>query len=467
MGKLKFLRNVGLLSLAFSSSLTLYNKDYLKDQFTRAFPEENKAVNIEPILNAKEYVPEEFYIKLFGSDGFIPVYSYNCKPKDCHPQFEKFTSIDGNYHDTDIYFFALQGISSGHRPRNRKNKVADNHDDSVTWLTAVRKLTNLSPENPRDQDLIRIWISENYKNILADGRSLDPTHITFIKKNNKVVDILYDGVHADEKFDVKIYTSGFYRKKDGAWIPESEKFEQYNITDKKGHLILPATNNQQQMLIVPDYILRDDIESITAGVYTGRGRFSKYGIRIEEIIAEINQLEKNERLILGVPEPYAQMIITPTLDLVVSDITQGKKTQKEKREAIIDTLTKEPYSDTDYNAPPLVTLIAGGQCGATAGQTAAMFYLAGITNFSFVFFNNVDSSHVGIYGPIVKDLSLNPQVGEYDKYWYLETTNGQETILGTFMPRYKVTKFEAKIPQPFDLRPQLQHLKSAKVLTER
>ncbi|MSR86039.1 hypothetical protein EXS74_01430 [Candidatus Woesearchaeota archaeon] len=459
-------RIIGSLVVLPSLLYGLVNKDRIEDKIARYFPEENISIGIEPILNARNFVPEEFYIKLFHSDGFIPVSQgerYN--PFTCTESERRFTQLDGSYHDTDIYTFALQGMSSGHLPKNRRKKVGDNHDDSVTWLDAVKNLTSLSPEKAEDQQVIRLWIEENYKRIFHDGRALEPDHLSFKMEGGMVVDILYDGFHKDEQYEVSEFFSGHYRSNDNAWIPETEKKTKHKVTDRKGHLTLPAPSQLEQMLLVPDYILRDDIDVVNAAVYTGRG-YSKYGIRIEEIIAELNLLAANRRkLNTWGTHDYSQVILTPTLDLVVSEITEGKRTEKEKKEAIIKTLSKEPYSDTEQNTSPLVTLVAGGQCGATSGQVAAMFHLAGIKEFSFVHFPQ--ANHIGVYGPLHSGLPLSPKFGEYDQYWYIETTSGRTGVIGEFMPQYGTTLFDAVVPQAYDLRPQLQHLKAAQKVSER
>lgn len=443
------------------AAIALWKKENIEDYLHSLSPKQNISLGIEALLQAREYIPEEFYLKLFQSDSFIPVSSQECTPQLCSSN--PFVYFNGVYYNTDLYTFALHGVSSGHRPRNKTDKVGDDHDHSVTWLDVLRTLTNLSPENAQDLDAIRFLISTNYTRFFHDGRTLDPLHIQIQKEQGKAVDILYGGIHKEEAYEVEEYTSGSYRTNDNAWLATNKEKRMHKVTDKKGHLLLPASSEQDQRLVIPDYFLRKDKEIIDAAVYVGKGHYSKYFIRIEELVAEIQQTQKNRSGL--VPDTYGQMILTPTLELVVLDITQGKKTKEEKRQAIIATLSKEPYSDTIRNASPLITLVAGGQCGATTAQVGAMFYLAGIRDFSFVEFP--DLNHIGIYGPLENGLSLSPQWGEYDKYWYIETTSGRQGVIGEFMPEYGRTIFNGGRPQAFDLRPQLQHLKAAQEVQEK
>ncbi len=235
------------------------------------------------------------------------------------------------------------------------------------------------------------------------------------------------------------------------------------VANKSGHLNLPATGDEAIMLLVPDYILRDNIVSVDAGVRIAPGESMKYRIRVEEITAELIALKKNR--VKGVKDPYGQMIITPTLERIVLDVTEGKKTDKAKFDALVGTIGAENYSDSSFNSPPLVTFVAGGQCGGTAGQFATMLYLAGTHNFHAVYFA-IDSptiNHVGLYGPLDSTSSVAPAPGFYDQYWYVETTNGTTGVVGEFMAKYGKTYFDTENHKPTDLRPQLQDLKVAQM----
>ncbi len=427
-------------------------REEIADRFAQRFPAENVQVNIEPILKARDYIPEEFYLKLFRSDDFILVGEQNCKPPTCRT----FTNLDGEYHDTDLYTFALHSVSSGHRPINKQKKVRDDHYNTVTWLDVVRTLTHLSPEDSQDQNHIRSLIATN-SNMMLKGNHIDPTSLYFKENEGSIVDILYNELDKNVRYTVTEYISGSYRTNDYKWVPSGRITKTYPITDKTGHFILPPSNQPSQMLIVPDYFLRDDIILVDAAVYTGRGKYSKYKISVEELEAELNVLRINrERITSWEKMVNGEVIITPTLELVVSDITRNQKTLEGRKAAIIKTLSKEPYADTEYNTSPLVTLIAGGQCGATAGQVAAMFHLAGIKDFSFVHFK--EKNHVGIYGPLNSGLPHVPRLEEYDQYWYLETTNGSEGNLVDYIEDYGPPNFSANIPPVFDLRSQLRHM---------
>ena len=460
--------NLALYSVATALTVACgigwQNKGALEESYARYFPQKNHSLGIEPILQERRFVPEEFYTKMFGSDGFLPVrYIDSCKPLTCEKDFESFLHLDGAWHEADLYLFALQGVSSGHRPHNRKEVVKADNDRHVTWLDAIHTLTKLHPENTDDQEIIQAWITANYSRIFQDGRTLDPEHISFKEEQGKIVDILYDGRNDDASYTVWEYSSGAYRSDDRAWMPSRKKSVKHKVVDSTQHLVLPATAEEKEMLLIPDYLLRDNIETINAGVRISPNRSSKYRVRVEEIGAELEAIAENDKR--GMGDPFKEMIITPTLDLIVSDIIQGNPVPAERFNALVGSIRAENYSDSQFNSPPLVTFISGGQCGATAGQFATMLYLAGIKDFHPVHFPKIN--HVGLYGPLEPGLPLVPQLGQYDKYWYVETTNGQVGVIGEFMPSYGETVVDVKVHTPVDLRPQLAHLKSAEILAER
>ncbi|HIH14631.1 MAG TPA: hypothetical protein HA360_03645 [Nanoarchaeota archaeon] len=435
-----------------------------------ADPEVEKDVVLaqEFTLMSQSFVPEEFYIKLYQSDDFLPAefvlqdcyrtYSdYYCK------KFKDFSSLDGKNHQfADIYSFAIQGIKSGHRPHNRRNTISPAHDQFVTWLDAVRTLTRLQPENEEDQDLIRSWIAANYTTFTDLENVLDQSAIQFISNGKNIQDIAYTGKNKDLHYRLPIYTSGRYNFKiDNAWLPSDEKEEEFTLSSSQGHLILPVSNDPTRMLIIPDYLLREDREQVSTGVYIGKntrgkGIYSKYTIRLEEINAELSQLIYNRSI--GIRDGSAQTIITPTLELIVKDIVKDKIDRSVKLVALLDSLEKEAYSDSSFNSPPLVTFVAGGQCGATSGQFAAMLQLAGI---SYTFIEFPWDNHIGVSVPKEegkqRDISLHPE-----DYWYIETTNGRIFDLSSLPNLHR--SIPHLRPKVYDLRPQLSHLPSAQLV---
>ncbi len=435
----------------------------IEDKIDRSFHEEEVELVQEYTLQSKKYAPEEFYIKLYQSDDFLPAgFSLNCNPSSDNCKAEDaFLSLDGRYHVADMYSFAIQGVKSGHRPHNRISKVSVANDQTVTWLDAVRTLTKLKPENRDDQELIRSWIAANYTHFTTLEDVLDKNALQFISDaNGEVKDIVYTGKNKDRNYSLNVYTKGSYRTKvDNSWEPTNEIKEKFVISGSNGHLILPVTNNVNNMLIVPDYLMKE-IDIVSAAVYTGRGRHSKYIIRLEEINAELKQLKRNKYL--RIDDGDAQTILTPTLELVVQDICRNKNGREAKLEALLETLQKEPYSDSKFNSPPLVTLVAGGQCGATSGQFAAMLQLCGFEDYQFVHFPK--ANHIGVYIPKEEHTSMDLSGNGADKYWYVETTNAKKSDFASILITYFEGKINVTDPQVFDLRTQLQYLPSAQMV---
>ncbi len=430
--------------------------------FDRSLPQDETELALEYTLQSQIYVPEEFYIKLFGSDDFLPTKSrLDCYPDAAHCLgLEAFLRLDGEYHHhADLYTFAIQGIKSGHRPHNRINKITKTHDQSVTWLDAVQTLTRLDPEKREDQDLIRSWIVANYNNFLGKENMLDAQALEFVFESGEVKDIRYKGKNNNARYRLESYTDGRYQDADYEWVPSNKKEETFVVSDSKGHLILPATGNVDNMLVIPDYLLRN-IDRVSAAVYTGKGHYSKYIISLEEINAELRQLDKN--ISSSVVTGNAQTILTPTLELVVQDICKGKKTRIAKLQALLETLQRVPYSDSKQNSPPLVTIVAGGQCGATSGQFAAMLKLCGFDDYQFILFPR--ANHIGVYipsdGHTSMDLSQHPAFN----YLYVETTSGKVRYLSDAILAYEEGQINVDAPQVFDLRPQLRHLPSAQLV---
>lgn len=453
--------------VGMTAAVVEYNWSSIKEGFAQIFPQKDIEVNIETILQEKQFVPEEFYIKLFGNDDFLPVSSTPIsEPSIASRELKPFFHLDGQWHEAQFYTFALEGVKSGHRPHNRKEEVPANHDKNVSWLDAISDLTNLDITKAQDQRVAQTWIAANYTRMLQDGRTIDPDHISFKEENGKIIDITYDGSNADAMFSVSQYTAGSYSDADRAYIPSGKTTVKPRVTNKGGHLNLPAVADEAMMLLVPDYILRDNIHSVNAGVRIALKQSMVYKMSVEEISAELKAVDENQTS--GMQDPYAQMIITPTLELIVSDIIDGKKGQA-KFDALVRTIGAENYSDSKFNSPPLVTSVAGGQCGGTASQFATMLYLAGIKDFHAVYFavGSATINHVGLYGPLRPGLPALPIAGEYDQYWYVETTNGKTGVIGEFMASYGITSFDPTFHAPVDLRPQLQFVKAAKEVKEK
>jgi len=440
----------------------IYKQGGIKTLFASYLPKDTTELVVEYTLQSKKYVPEEFYITLFGSDDFLPDKSYI----DCYPQtrhclgLEAFLILDGEYHhDADLYSFAIQGIKSGHRPHNRKQNITKNHDQTVTWLDAIHTLTRLKPENKEEQNLIRSWIVANYENFVSIKDFLDPEALEFIFTGEKVTDIKYRGKNKEIQYSLETYTDGWYQDDDHEWVPSDITIESFVVSDAKRHLILPATGRVEKMLVVPDYLLKD-ITTVSAAVYTGKGQYSKYIIRMKEINAELEQLDKNKSS--GILEGNAQTILTPTLELVVQDICRGKKGREAKLQALLDTLQRENYSDSKRNSPPLVTLVAGGQCGGTSGQFAAMLKLCSFDEYQFVTFPK--ANHIGVYMPKTEHVSMDLSKHHPSEYLYVETTNGKVRNFADVLLSYMEGEVPITSPQVFDLRPQLQDLPSAKAV---
>ncbi len=394
---------------------------------------ETSETSLEYILQSQKIIPEEFYIQLFGSDDFLPIsYDENCLQNNCHARHAFSLLLDEK---TDLYSFALQSINSGRMPRNRAGIVSKLHDRTVTWLDAIRTLTKLNPDDAHDQEIIRRLIAANYA-LFLNGQRIKPRYIFFTPDDSgKINDIKYNGPNADSQFSVQVYTDGYYENKSDAWIPTNPTVLSFSVTNPSGHLILPVTSENQQMLHIPDTLLRDDITTVTATVPI-RGKSYTYSIPLTEIAAELQeaQLRRNS----GFQDWSANQIITSSLEKVVVDVIGHEGGHKQKLNALLSYLQTVPYSHSNYNSSPLVTVVAGGMCGATSGQFGVMLELAGISDYGFVYFKSPDSAHVGVYVPKEPNNNIpSEQVAQYmDKYWYIETTNGKKEELIAAILRY-------------------------------